>query len=360
MFGNTNKTWGRRGRRVGAGWLQTMRQVHWVRPAWAAAGLALAIATLLPGPTMVLAQETQPTTNSTNAPAITVTTDSPFLLLVNGLAAEALTTVVPTDALVCVENPLQYVDQRERWAFRGWSHGITETCVTLTEPGVYRAVYDHEFVIHIRSDVGQIRISRWVVDGTRVEVEVPQTVQDGERARWHFQEWGEGESPFTPVNVLAPLGPMDLEPTWVKEYLIEIEGPDKMELEGSGWYEAGSPLALRAPEVVEGETQGVRLKFSSWQSVGIPVLAIPEDSAASTTISADGPYTLRATYDKEYLVVARSPFGVRLSQWFAESVVQGRRKPGAGGAANPGNGPRPAEACVSAVGRPGGPYFSQD
>ena len=286
------------------------------RLSWGFSGLVVAVAALFLGLATVFAQEL-PTEEELPSP-ITVTTDSPFPLLVDGLTVEDLTTTVPLDSQVCVQNPLRYVSQRDRWAFRKWSHGPTGQCVILSEPGVYRAIHDHEFVIHIRSEVGQIRVSSWAVDGERVEVEVPETVEDSEGARYRFKEWGVGESPFTAANVVAPLEPMDLEPTWVKEYRIEIEGADSAELEGSGWYEDGSPLVLFAPEVIQGDTEGERLKFARWRSVGVPVLAIPEPEAASTTISVAGPYTLRATYDKEYLVAAHSPFGVLIRQWIKE------------------------------------------
>jgi hypothetical protein len=111
---------------------------------------------------------------------------------------------------------------------------------------------------------------------------------------------------------------MDLEPTWVKEYLVQIEGPENVALEGTGWYEEGSPLVLRAPEVIKGGVEGERLKFASWRSVGIPVRSIPEAEKASTGVAVDGSYTVKATYDKEFLVVAQSPFGVLVRQWVKE------------------------------------------
>ena len=249
---------------------------------------------------------------------ITVTTDSPFPLFINGLLAEQLTTNVPSGSQVCVQDLLRYVEQRERWAFRGWSHGPEELCVILSEPGVYRANYDHEFVVHIRSEIGEVRVSNWVLAGARFKVEVPETVEAGDRARYRFEEWSVGESPFTAINVVAPLGPMDLEPTWVKEYLVMIEGPNNLELEGSGWHVAGSQLVLFAPDVIAGSMEGERVKFASWRSVGVPALAIAQADGASTSISVDGPYTIRANYDKQYLVAARSPFGVLTRQWVKE------------------------------------------
>ena len=106
-------------------------------------------------------------------------------------------------------------------------------------------------------------------------------MQEGERARYRFQEWGVGESPFTAVNVIAPLAPMDLEPTWVKEYLVKVEGPENVELEGSGWHEAGSALVIHTADVIAGSIEGERFKFASWRSVGVPALAITGAEEAS-------------------------------------------------------------------------------
>ena len=284
---------------------------------WFSSGLALAVAVLFLGPEPTLAQE-PPSEQSPDDPPIMVTTDSPFPLLVDGLPAVGLTTEVLPGSQVCVRYSLRYVSQRERWSFRQWSHGPAEQCVVLSNPGVYRAILDHEFVIHIRSEVGQIRVSSWVLDGERVEVEVPETVQDGERARFRFQEWGVGESPFTAINVIAPLAPMDLEPTWVKEYLVQVEGPANAAVEGSGWHDEGSPLILYTPDVISGSVEGERFKFASWRSVGVPAVAILTTEESSASISVDGPYTIRANYDKEYLVAAQSPFGVLVRKWVKE------------------------------------------
>ena len=293
------------------------------RMGWLFVAFTLAVAALL-GSATTFAQEPPTGESATGSPVgptlpITVTTDSPTLLMVNGLPASTPTTEVLKNAQVCVQQPVKYLNQRERWVFLGWSHGPELLCVTLSTPGVYRAIFDHEFVIHIRSDVGEIRESKWVRDGSTTKVEVPEIVEEGDRVRFRFVEWGEGETPFSPENVIAPLGPMDLEPTWVKEYFVTIEGPDDVELEGSGWYENDSILVLRAPQIIEtGGQAGVRTKFASWRSVGVPVLAIPDAELPSTAIAVEGPYTVKATYEKEFLVTAQSPFGVLTRQWVRE------------------------------------------
>ena len=275
---------------------------------------------MLSGVTTVSAQE-PPTENSpAEIPLIKVTSDSPFLLLVDGIPAELPTSIVRPGTQVCVEDALRYVSQRDRWVFQRWSHGPEDQCVTLTEPGGYRAIFEHQFVLHIRSAVIGMKVSSWVIDGERVEVEVPETVQEGERSRYRFLDWGEGESPFTAKNIVAPLEPMDLEPTWVREHFVKIEGPENVVMEGSGWYSDGVTLPLRAPKTVPLDTEGARLQFDSWQSVGVPFVAVPEPEEAVGPVTVLGPYTLRATYNNQFLVVAQSPFGVLKREWVDEGL----------------------------------------
>ena len=278
----------------------------------------MALATLLSGMTVASAQQLPTKVSVSQDPPITVTTDSPFPLLEDGLLADKLTITVKPGAEVCVEDPLPYVTQRERWAFRNWSHGPEDTCVIFTEPGVYRAVFDKEFVVHIRSEVIGMNVSSWVVAGERIEVEVPEIVKGGESSRFRFQEWGEGESPFTSTNVVAALGPLDLVPVWVKEHFVQIEGPENANIQGSDWYPDGFTLPLRSPAVIQSEKEGERLIFASWESVGVRFVAISEPEIAVTTLVVNGPYTVSATYNKEYLVSARSPFGVLKQEWVKE------------------------------------------
>ena len=105
-------------------------------------------------------------------------------------------------------------------------------------------------VLEVRSSVGGIPASRWVLHGAPIEVEVPASVQAGDRVRYRFREWSGGENPFTPRNVIAPLEPMTLEVDWDKEYLITVEGSANGRQNTSVWYPEGETLVLQAPEVV--------------------------------------------------------------------------------------------------------------
>ncbi|MEE9202004.1 MAG: hypothetical protein V3U31_02270, partial [Dehalococcoidia bacterium] len=87
---------------------------------------------------------------------------------------------------------------------------------------------------------------------------------------------------------------------------------------GSGWHLEGTQLVLQAPEVVEGQGEGERLKFVSWESVGRPILVTEGAEKPVFTITVDAPYTLKAVYEKQYFVVANAPFGFLKREWVKE------------------------------------------
>ena len=189
--------------------------------------------------------------------------------------------------------------------------------MTLAEPGTYVALYNHQVVLQIRSGVSGVQESRWVLQGNPVEVEVPETVEEGSRIRHRFLEWSEGETPFSPMNVVAPLAPMTLEVAWAKEYRITVEGPAGVELDGSCWYPQGTALVLQAPAEVEEGNESKTLRFASWESMGLPVLPAQDAQGRTLTVTVDAPYTLRARYAevpevKEYQVTLEGPVGVTL------------------------------------------------
>jgi hypothetical protein len=247
-----------------------------------------------------------------------VTTNSPLPILVDGLAAKGLPANVPLGTQACVAAAQHYTSEGERWLFQGWSHGPETECVTLTGPGVYQALYKHEVLLHLRSTVSGLQRSQWVLHGSPVQVQVPEAVEEEERVRYRFQTWSDGETPFQARNAIAPLKPTTLEAKWVKEYLVKVEGTGGLPLLGSGWQPEGASLVIEAPDVVPGQSKGDRLKFNRWETVGLPLLIIPNSDKPLTTIKVDVPYTLRPLYDQQYLVVARTPFGTLKREWVKE------------------------------------------
>ena len=154
--------------------------------------------------------------------------------------------------------------------------------------------------------------------GEPVTVEVPETVDEGDGVRYTFVEWGDGETPFSPINVIAPLAPLTLEPTWVKEYLVTVEGPEGFAVQGSGWYAEGASVVHQAPDVIESETAGEREKFVSWDIVGPPAVTLEDSTVARATVPATAPFTATATYDTELFVLAQAPYGTLQRGWLKD------------------------------------------
>lgn len=245
----------------------------------------------------------------------------PNPVLVDGLEPQRLPAEARAGSEVCVQSTRYYSSEGERWTFLHWSNGSGERCVIASGSGVLRPVYKREVLLHVKSAASGLQQSRWVEYGQPAEVEVPETVAvvgEGERSRYKFQQWSDGETMFQPRNTIAPLKPTTLEARWIKEYQITIESPPQVQILGTGWYPDGGQLVLQAPDIVPGETREERWKFARWEGVGTPIPVIPNPEKPFTTVKVDNSYTIRAVYEKQYLVNARNPLGTIKRDWYKE------------------------------------------
>jgi hypothetical protein len=151
------------------------------------------------------------------------------------------------------------------------------------------------------------------------QLTAPALVKDGETVRYSFLQWSGGETPYKTTNTIAPFQSMTVEAKYVRENLLTILSPDGITILGTGWYADGTSLVLQAPQDVYDAARTSRQHFNSWESVGYPVMVVPGPTSVVTTIKIDEPYTLRANYDKQYLVVAQSPFGKLKYEWIKEN-----------------------------------------
>jgi hypothetical protein len=163
----------------------------------------------------------------------------------------------------------------------------------------------------------------WLKFGEPLSLDVPEIVPETDDTRYRFEAWSDGETPFRHANTIAPMKPTVLEVKWVREHQIKVEAPEGADIKGSGWYPDGSNLVLRAPDTLPGGNDQERWKFASWQSDSYPTAVIQNPQTPQTSIKVDAPYTVRAVYDKQYLVDASSPFGTLKHDWVkdGESVV---------------------------------------
>jgi hypothetical protein len=254
---------------------------------------------------------------------VVISSTSGTPLLVNGLAPDKLPVGAGVGTEVCLPSRQVYVTEGERYTFQRWSTGATDQCIVTDRPGEFRAMYSHEVLLVLKSDVQSAQRSTWAAYGVPVKLDVPQLVQDTDDSRYRFQSWSEGETPFQAANIIAPVKPTTLQVNWVHERMVTIEAPDGADIKGSGWYAEGSNLVLRAPDTVPGSSDQDRLKFAHWESDSFPTPVLQNPTNTLTALKIDAAYTLKAVYTKQYLVDANSPFGSLKHDWVndGETVV---------------------------------------
>ena len=240
-------------------------------------------------------------------------------LLINGVLTTTFPAVVAVGTTVAIVDEVYYTSAGERWSFQGWSNGIGTTSITVVNPGTYIANWSREILIQISSVVSSLNQSMWLPYNQVTSISVPNVVAVSNTTRYHFSGWSGGETPYQTVNSFAPFQPMTLKAEYVLEYYLTLVAPDGITIIGTGWYTNGSSLVVQAPPDVYDDTMTSRMHFNSWESIGYPVMVVPTPTSNVATFKIDGPYTIRANYDKQYLVEANSPFGKLKHEWITEN-----------------------------------------
>ncbi|MBI2936083.1 MAG: hypothetical protein HYY31_04670 [Chloroflexi bacterium] len=248
-------------------------------------------------------------------PAVRVFNSSPFALLVDGEKAYGSPVIARTNSVVCVTVPIGYQGEGDRLVFKGWSNGSQEECVTFAKAGDYSVLYITEVLIQVKSRLREYRQSLWVTRGTPVVLTVPELVEERPGARWRFEEWDGGETPFVTKNTIVPLRAMAIEAKYKREYYVVVEGPSGVSVAGTGWYPEAQSVALRAMPEVQSSDGKERLRFAQWTDAGGALLSVPSAQNPTTTIRVDDAYVIRADYRQEFLVVVETPQGVFKRSW---------------------------------------------
>jgi len=259
-------------------------------------------------PSLVIAQE----------PEVRVSSTAAYPLLIDGEEVARFPAAAEIGSQACVLITPGYLSEVERQSFQGWRHGPEDLCVTLTKPGLYTAVYAHELLLTVRSEVKDYRQSMWVLKGNPVRLEVPGVVEERPGLRYLFEEWTSGETRFTPDNTIVPNRPLTLEVRWTKEFFLDLAGPEGVRLVGGGWHRDRQVVVLKAPETVLSSGEDERVQFKEWEVLSNPALVIPNRTSPITSITMDDAHTIQAVYKTTYLVVVQNPLGTIQRGWFSE------------------------------------------
>ncbi|MCH7996745.1 MAG: hypothetical protein IIB11_03090 [Chloroflexi bacterium] len=246
----------------------------------------------------------------------TIQINSTIPLRIDGVETNRFPAQAGLGSVACIIDPIRYMTESERQVFDHWSDGSTDRCLTVTAPGVYSAVMSTEVLLQVRSEAKAYRRSEWVIRGTPTRLEVPQIIEGEPGVRYLFEEWrGGGETPFKPVNTIAPMRAMNLEVLWKKEFYFELKGPDNIDLMGTGWHPAGQRVVIQATLEVLSADGLTRSRFERWENINGHGVVIPSPGSAATNLIADAPHIIEARYRNEYLVTAMNPNGTFKKQW---------------------------------------------
>ena len=154
--------------------------------------------------------------------------------------------------------------------------------------------------------------------GEPVRLSVLDVVEEESGIRFLFEEWTVGEARFSSENTVFPNRPLTVEVKWTKEYFLTLEGPEGVDLVGSGWYRERQSVVLKAPSIALRAGDNERLQFKEWDIVSNPALVIPNRGQPITSIRMDDTHTIKATYEIGYRVVVKNPLGTIKSAWVSE------------------------------------------
>lgn len=264
-----------------------------------------------------------PAVAEATAEVVMVNSSPAFPVVIDGEQVTSFPAAAQPGSTVCVLNNPTYLNEMDRHTFNGWSHDSAEECVTLEQPGEYTAMYSREILLQSRSQAKAMRTSSWVPKGAPVALRVPPVVEDGPGVRYLFEEWTNGETPFSPDNIIVPNRPLTLEVRWKKQLYVDLKGPEGVELVGAGWHDSDEQVVLMAPPTVFSPGEDQKLHFKGWEVESRPALIVPNNQSAVTSVQITAPVTIRAEYDIGYLVEVENPKGTLIREWYP----QGRQLP---------------------------------
>lgn len=207
--------------------------------------------------------------------------------------------------------PIPLESGKTRLIFSHWSGNYTSNSTTLqlqmNHPYNLTANWALEHYLTIISGVGSFAEQGWYREGTVVKLKASSPVEQGNRTRRVFTNWsGDVTSESSEVTVTMA-NPRTVVANWMTEYELRVLS-ERGRPSGGGWIPAGSAAKFSVGEVVDLGT-GTRYVFKMWTGDH-------GGSACEASIVMNGPKTVTATWQTQYLVrlgIAGLPNGTAIS-----------------------------------------------
>ena len=216
-----------------------------------------------------------------------------------------------TEHTVSLLETTHYTRVGERLVFDTWNTGekSPEIVVEADANKSIIAIYRPEAYLKIISPYAKPYGAGWYPLGAEASIEAPGTVALGEGLRAVFVSWSDGETPLSSNNTIVVLEPTTVRAEWKLEAYINATSSVGAPVRGGGWKEIGETV-LEAPEVVYGGN-GTRYVFQYWEVTRGDAIIVDDPSRTRVTLRFDGPASVTAYYQAQYLVRALlGPLGV--------------------------------------------------
>jgi|GEM_PF-1892967 len=183
-----------------------------------------------------------------------------------------------------------------RALFQGWfgdasgTDSSGSTSIMMDRPHLVVAVWQVQYYLTVETPHGSTSGSGWYAAGSFGLASVDSSIIPvSETQREAFAGWS-GDASGSSGALSNPIemdGPKTARATWQVEYLVRVDSDIQVQIDGAGWYAAGTQATLRAPqEVAYG---GQTYRFSGWTGD-------VTSSATEVSVTVNGPVVVQANW----------------------------------------------------------------
>ena len=181
--------------------------------------------------------------------------------------------------------------------------------ILMDSPKNITAIWKTQYSLKVVSPYGSVKGSGWYDKGSTATFSVDSSVDQGNMTRRLFTGWTGDSSDKAPSSALVMNAPKVVAANWKTEYPVFVLSGGG-EVNGGGWFEAGSQVAIQAQSPSNENPNVSRLVFLGW-------IGTVNSESTQVQFVVDKPYNLSATWKKQFYVTATSEMGhVNGSGWY--------------------------------------------
>ncbi len=181
-----------------------------------------------------------------------------------------------------------YSGAEVRYVFTSWDDGDTSVLRTISQGGIYTALFDTQYHLTVVSDYGEPSGGGWYDSGAAAAFSI--TLIEEPTSRHTFQGWSGDFTGATETATVTMDSPKTVTAEWRTEYLLSIESAYGDPV-GEGWYESGSMATIPIPAT---EGMIIRQVFTGWSGDFA-------GAAQTVTVPMNSPKVITANWKTDYV-----------------------------------------------------------